>query len=71
MRNYSLTHCRDCGHEEVSYANVKRCRVCHGPVEWSAPAGRRELMERIVARARLWAAHDEQLAVLIREWEAT
>ena len=33
MKSYSLTRCRDCGHEEVRYSNVKRCRACHGPVE--------------------------------------
>lgn len=33
MRSYSTTRCRDCGHEEVRYANVRRCRACGGPVD--------------------------------------
>jgi len=70
VRSYSKTRCRDCGHEEIRYSNVKRCRVCHGPVERPEPPDRRALMEKIVARARLWSAHDAALAELIREWEA-
>lgn len=69
MRSYSKTRCLVCKHEEVRYANVKRCRACHGPIERMAPPDRRELMDKIVARCRMWAVHDPILQELIREWE--
>ena len=73
MKSYSLTRCRDCGHEEVRYSNVKRCRVCHGPVERPTPAAveaRLDLAQQIVDAARMWAMHDAKLRELLRKWEA-
>lgn len=68
-RSWSQTICRRCGHEERRYANVKRCRVCAGPLERPQPSDDRlVLARRIVDRARMWAAHDDVLAELIREW---
>lgn len=81
MRSYSNTRCRDCGHEEVRYANVRRCRACGGLVERPAEPDDRdaeivrlrarvELANRIVHIARFWAAHDAGLLGAIKEWEA-
>lgn len=66
-RSYSMTRCTRCGHTEKRYANVKRCRECHGPLE--RPPAREDLMRRIVERAWLWASHDDVLRALLREWE--
>jgi hypothetical protein len=74
MSAYTLTRCRDCGHEERRYSNVKRCRVCRGPLERPTvaeqSAARLRLAGQIVERARLWSAHDPVLQALLREWEA-
>jgi hypothetical protein len=43
VKSYSLVRCRDCGHEEVRYSNVKRCRQCHGLIERPEPADETEL----------------------------
>lgn len=73
MRSYTKTRCTRCGHEEVRYVNVKRCRACGGPIERPAPAdaaaARLELAERIVDRAWLWASHDAELWELLRKWK--
>lgn len=75
MKSYSLTRCRDCGHEEVRYSNVKRCRNCGGiperPKMEDRTQARLALARRIVAQAWLWAAHDPELRDLLRKWETT
>ena len=79
MRSYSNTRCRDCGHQEVRYCNVQRCRACGGRIERPAAEDaeiarlrtRLALAERIVHIARFWAAHDAGLLGAIKEWEAS
>lgn len=43
MKSYSLARCQDCGHQEIRYSNVKRCRVCRGPIERPEPPDETEL----------------------------
>lgn len=43
MKSYSLTRCQDCGHQEIRYSNVRRCRVCRGPIERPEPSDDTEL----------------------------
>lgn len=81
-RAWSQTRCARCGHEEKRYANVKRCRACHGPLTRVEPSDERDieiarlrerlaLAERIVQIARFWACHDAGLLGAIKEWETS
>ena len=73
MTSYGPTRCRACGHEEIRYCNVRRCRNCGGVLERPALAdatrARLALAERIVQKAWMWAAHDPVLRDLLRKWE--
>lgn len=73
MKAYTATRCAVCGHEAVRHLSVKRCRECGGRLERPTPSdatlARLRLAKQIVARARLWAAHDDVLRELIRRWE--